>query len=126
MIEILVTSLFALGCFIVVVSLPLQAAGSSLRRVGITLLLIPLAGSFFFGALREAIHQQNVDVGFDTSIVVGLIILSIVAYLILTFRARATKPKGVEKIRQKRVVGPGRRSDDILSKIRAQFSDLDD
>ena len=123
MIQILVTALFALGCFLVVVSLPLQSAGSALRRIGITLIVIPLAGCLCFGALKEAIRQQglNFDISDGVSLILGVAVLSVIAYVILKVRRRASTPGQPKRIAMKRPYSHQRRGGDVISFIREQL-----
>ena len=123
MIQILVTALFALGCFLVVVSLPLQSAGSALRRIGATLIVIPLAGCLFFGALKEAIRQQGVhlDSGDAVSLILGLAALSVIAYVMLKVWRRASSPPQPKRMAMKRPYSHQRRSGDVISFIREQL-----
>jgi hypothetical protein len=123
MLGMLVTALFALGCFLIVVSLPLQSAGSALRRIGTTLIVIPLAGCLFFGALKEAIRQQglHLDIGDGVSMILGLAVLSVIAYVILKVRRRASMPGQPKRMAMKRPYSHQRRGGDVISFIREQL-----
>lgn len=118
---IIIASCFALGCFLVVVSLPLGAAGSSIRRVGATLILIPLVGAVLFGALRDAIQQGGVRSG--ASAILGVIILSILAYAILKVRKSLSSSGQQKRLATKRPYL--QRGRDVMAFIKEQL-DRDD
>ena len=118
---IIVTTCFALGCFLVVVSLPLGSAGSSIRRVGATLVLIPLVGAVLFGALRDAIQQGGVRSG--ASAILGLLILSVIAYAILKVRKSMSGSGQQKRLATKRPYL--QRGRDVMSFIKEQL-DRDD
>jgi len=91
----IIAACFALGCFLVVVSLPLGSAGSSARRLGAFLILVPLAGSILYGTFKVAIQQG--DVRFSVSAILGVIVLSLVAYAVLKVRKRMSSSGGQPK-----------------------------
>ena len=125
MIGILVTAMFAIGCFLFTISLAARSAGDPLRRVALTLIAIPLAAVIFFGSFIEAIRQNGVQVSaFDTMVTFGII--SVIAYVILAARRRlaARTEKKPFRIREKRPID--RRRNDFISYIREQLEDHDE
>ncbi|MGA8809592.1 MAG: hypothetical protein WB973_17110 [Thermoanaerobaculia bacterium] len=91
----IITLCFALGCFLVVVSLPLGSAGVSVRRVGACLILGPLVASVLWGTLKVALQEGDVRVGLSAT--VGVIVLSFVAYAVLKVRKRMSSSGGQGK-----------------------------
>lgn len=125
MIGILVTAMFAIGCFLFTISLAVRSSGDPLRRVALALIAIPLAAVIFFGSFIEAIRQNGVQVStFDTMVTFGII--SVIAYVILAVRRRLTAraEKKPFRIREKRPID--RRRNDFISYIREQLEDHDE
>jgi hypothetical protein len=115
----IVSLCFALGCFLVVVSLPLGPAGSSSRRIGAVLILIPLVASILYGTLKVAIQQG--DVRFSVSAILGVIILSLVAYAVLKVRRRLSSPTGQPKRVATKRPYLHQRGRDVMSFIKEQL-----
>jgi MFS-type transporter involved in bile tolerance (Atg22 family) len=112
----IITACFALGCFLVVVSLPLGSA--SIRRAGATLVLIPLAGAVLFGALRDAIQRDGGSVAANAFL--GLIILSVIAYAVLKVRKGLATSGQPKRIATKRPY-LHQRGRDVMSFIKEQL-----
>jgi hypothetical protein len=121
---IIITTCFALGCFLVVVSLPLGSAGSSIRRAGAALILIPLAGAVLFGALRDAVQHGGVTGRVGASAILGLIILSVLAYAVLKVRKSLSSSGQQKRLATKRPY-LHQRGRDVMSFIKEQL-DRDD
>ncbi len=125
MIGILVTAMFAIGCFLFTISLASRASGDTLRRVALTLIAIPLAAVIFLGSFIEAIRQNGVQVStIDTMVALGII--SVIAYVIQAARRRfmSSAEKKPFRIREKRPID--RRRSDFISYIREQLEDHDE
>lgn len=114
---------FALGCFLVVVSLPLGSAGSYVRRIGAFLILLPLAVSILYGTLKVAIQQG--DLRFGVSAILGVIVLSLVAYAVLKVRKRLSASGGQPKRIATKRPYLHQRGRDVMAFIKEQL-DRDD
>lgn len=120
----IIAACFALGLFLVVVSgLPLGSAGSSVRRLGAFLILIPVAGSILYGTLKVAIQQG--DVRFSVSALLGVIVLSLVAYAVLKVRKRLSSSGGQPKRVATKRPYLHQRGRDVMAFIKEQL-DRDD
>lgn len=118
----IIAACFALGCFLVVVSLPLGSA-SPVRRFGVVLILVPLAVSVLYATLKVAIQQG--DVRFSVSAILGVIMLSLVAYAVLKVRKRMSSSGGQPKRVATKRPYLHQRGRDVMAFIKEQL-DRDD
>lgn len=119
----IIAACFALGCFLVVVSLPLGSAGSFVRRLGALLILIPLAGSILYGTLKVAIQQG--DMRLSVRAILGVIVVSLVAYAVLKMRKRTPSSGGQPKRAATKRPYLHQRGRDVMAFIKEQL-DRDD
>ena len=121
----LVASLFAGGCFLLVIGMVLQSAGRPARRLGRLMIGIPVAGCIFFGALEETLQKYGVTGGSDAtaSTIIGFIFVSVIAFIVLqvrrTFQRRDNRSRF--QIREKRPIDPTKRGADLVSFLRDQL-----
>lgn len=121
MIETIFTTMLATGCFLIVISLPVLSWGKPLRRLGLTLIAIPLAYAVFFGLLAETVHPSGVKV-ITPGLILTVVIVSVIAYGILAVRRRIGAQKPF-RIREKRPID---RRSDFISFIREELKDRDE
>ena len=118
----IIATCFALGCIFVVLGLILGSAGAGLRRLGATLIALPIVASIFFETLVSTVGAKGPVWGTITLVLV-LAALSIGAYLTIELRRYLTPPaRGARRrVLEKKPISPRSASDDVVSFLRERL-----
>lgn len=99
MIALAIQYLVATACLLFVVSLPLgkSNAGSTLRRIAAALFLLAFMPSVFYGLIQrgqpgDASGGPGNDIGCSIATLLGLVVLSLLAYAAIEIRKRIGRP----------------------------------
>ncbi len=106
--------ILACGTLLLVVSLGLGQRGAALRRFALMLIALPFVGAVLFGALPSIGGRF----GDAISLVIGIFVVTIIAYAIVDLRSRLKAAKQDSRIREKR---PLDREPNLLALLRDEL-----